>query len=234
MSGCPAKKIITVCAVIAIIALLFPFSVSCSKPPPPIAAFSVTYVSGELLMEDPIAGTIPLEVRFSDQSSGKISSWKWNLGDGTVVKGSGEEQRNFVHTYTVANSSGYVVLLTVQGPGGSQVEEGFVAVYICSEAANVELGQARKAVKDCLSAAGKTQLDSPVPPVPVPWTITWNGNPGIVMAGGRDAADFLGVWKPFKATYAVEPNGDINSGTDVDWRCVKWTLTGMGWRWGAK
>jgi len=85
MSGCPAKKIITVGAVIAIIALLFPFSVSCSKPPPPIAAFKVSYVSGELLMEDPIAGTIPLTVRFTDQSSGKISSWKWNLGDGIVV-----------------------------------------------------------------------------------------------------------------------------------------------------
>ena len=33
MSGCPAKKIITVGVVIAIIALLVPFSVSCSKPP---------------------------------------------------------------------------------------------------------------------------------------------------------------------------------------------------------
>jgi PKD repeat protein len=229
MSGCPAKKIITIGAVIAIIALLFPFSVSCSKPPAPIAAFKVSYVSGELLIvEDPIAGTIPLTVRFSDQSSGKISSWRWNLGDGTVVEGSGEEQRNFVHTYTVPNSSGYIILLTVRGPGGKHqwVEEGVVAVYTCSEAANVELGQARKAIKDCLSAAGETQLDSPVP-------VTWNGNPGIVMTGGRDAADFLGVWKPFKATYAVDLDGTITSGTDVDWRCVKWTQTGMGWRWGA-
>jgi PKD repeat protein len=223
MSGCPAKKIITVGAVIAIIALLFPFSVSCSKPPAPTAAFTVSYVSGELLMEDPIAGTIPLTVRFRDQSSGKISSWKWNLGDGTVVKGSGEEQRNFVHTYTVANSSGYVVLLTVQGPGGSQVEEGFVAVYICSEAANVELGQARKAVKDCKGTADTLDKFDPV----------WNGSRGKVTAGGRDAADYLGVWKPFKATYDVDQYGDINSGTDVSWDCVKWTLTGMGWRWGA-
>jgi len=235
MSGCPAKKIIAVGAVIAIIALLVPFSVSCSKPPRPIAAFSVSYVSGELLIEDPIAGTIPLEVRFTDQSSGEITSWRWNLGDGTIVEGSGEDSREFVHTYTYPNSSGYIVLLTVRGPGGKhqQVGEGLVAVFSCSEAANVELNQARKALEDCLSAAGKTQLDSPVPDK---WPITWNGSRGKVTAGGRDVADYLGVWRTFKATYDVDVNGDIDSGTDPPggWGCVKWTLTGMGWRWGAK
>ena len=222
MSGCPTKKIITIGAVIAIIALLVPFSVSCSKPPAPTAAFTVSYVSGELLIEDPIAGTIPLEVRFTDQSSGKITSWKWNFGDGPAIEG-GQELRDITHTYTVPNSSGYIVLLTVRGPGGSQVEEGFVAVYICSEAANVELGQARKAVKDCKGTADTLDKFDPV----------WNGSRGKVTAGGRDAADYLGVWKPFKATYDVDQYGEINSGTDVSWGCVKWTLTGMGWRWGA-
>ena len=235
MSGCPAKKIIAVGAVIAIIALLVPFSVSCSKPPRPIAAFSVSYVSGELLIVDPIAGTIPLEVRFTDQSSGEITSWRWNLGDGTIVEGSGEDSREFVHTYTYPNSSGYIVLLTVRGPGGKDqwVGEGLVAVFACSEAANVELNQARKALEDCLSAAGRTQLDSPVPDK---WPITWNGSRGKVTAGGRDVADYLGVWRTFKATYDVDVNGDIDSGTDPPggWGCVKWTLTGMGWRWGAK
>jgi PKD repeat protein len=225
MSGCPAKKIITVGAVIAIIALLVPFSVSCSKPPRPIAAFTVSYVSGELLIEDPIAGTIPLEVRFTDQSSGKISSWKWNFGDGPAIEG-GQELRDITHTYTRANSSGYVVLLTVQGPGGSQVEEGFVAVYICSEAANVELGQARKAIEGCMGPA-KTPLDKSV--------TGWDGSRGKVTAdkGVRDAADYLGVWKPFKATYDVDQYGTITTGTDVSWGCIEWTLTGMGWRWGA-
>jgi PKD repeat protein len=227
MSGCPAKKIITVGAVIAIIALLVPFSVSCSRPPRPTAAFTVSYVSGELLIEeDPIAGTIPLEVRFTDQSSGEISSWRWNLGDGTIVEGSGEEQRNFVHTYTYPNSSGYIVLLTVRGPGGKhqQVREGLVAVYSCSEAPNVEMGQAKQAIKECMGTA--RTLDKSVK--------GWDGSRGKVTAGGRDAADYLGVWKTFKATYDVSPNGDIDSGTDVSWGCVEWTLTGMGWRWSEK
>ena len=229
MSGCPAKKIITVGAVIAIIALLVPFSVSCSKPSRPTAAFTVSYVSGELLIEeDPIAGTIPLEVRFTDQSSGEISSWRWNLGDGTIVEGSGEEQRNFVHTYIYPNSSGYIVLLTVRGPGGKhqQVREGLVAVYSCSEAPNVEMGQAKQAIKECMGTA--RTLDKSVK--------GWDGSRGKVTAGNgvRDAADYLGVWQPFKATYDVSPNGDIDSATDVSWGCVKWTLTGMGWRWSEK
>ena len=32
----------------------------------------------------------------------------------------------------------------------------------------------------------------------------WDGSRGKVMAGGRDAADYLGVWKTFKATYDVD------------------------------
>jgi len=223
MSGCPAKKIIAVGAAIAIVALLVPFSVSCSKPPAPIAAFSVSYVSGELLIEDPIAGTIPLEVRFTDQSSGKITSWRWNFGDGPAIEG-GQELRDITHTYTYPNSSGYNVLLTVRGPGGKDqwVGEGLVAVFSCSEAANVELNQARKAVNDCLSAAGKTQLDSPVPDK---WPITWDGSRGKVTAGGRDAVDYLGAWKTFKATYDVDRYGTITSGTDAYWGCVYWDST---------
>jgi PKD repeat protein len=226
MSGSPAKKVITIGVVIAIIALLVPFSVSCSKPPRPVADFTVSYVSGELLIpEDPIAGTIPLMVRFTDQSSGKISSWRWNFGDGPAIEG-GEELRDITHVYTVSNSSGFIVLLTVRGPGGKddQVKEGLVAVYSCSEAANVELGQAKQAIKDCMGNA--RTLDKSVK--------GWDGSRGKVTVGGRDAADYLGVWRTFKATYDVSTGGDIDSGTDVSWGCVKWTLTGMGWRWGAK
>jgi len=215
MSGCPAKKIITVGAVIAIIALLFPFSVSCSKPPPPIAAFTVSYVSGEILMEDPIAGLAPLTVRFSDQSTGNISSWRWSLGDGTVV----EDERDFVHTYKTTNSSGYSISLAVRGPGGKgeEVERGLVAVFSCSEAANVELNQARDAIEALIQAAGK-------PPAPV---TVWDGSRGKVAAGGRDAADYLGVWKTFKAVYDVDANenGYITVGTDVSWGCVFWDST---------
>jgi len=219
MSGCPAKKVLTAAVLIAIIAVLVPFSASCSKPPRPTAAFTVSYVSGELLIaEDPIAGTIPLTVRFTDRSSGEITSWRWNLGDGTIVEGSGEDSREFVHTYKVSNSSGYIVLLTVRGPGGKDphAEEGVVAVYSCSEAANVELNQARKAIEGCMGPT-KTPLDKSV--------TGWDGSRGEVTAGGRDAADYLGVWKTFKATYDVDVYGSITSGTDQFWGCIFWDST---------
>jgi len=227
MSGCLAKKGITFGVVIAIIALLFPFSVSCSKPPAPTAAFTVSYVSGERLLEDPIAGLAPLTIQLSDQSSGKITSWRWNLGDGTIVEGAGDEERNFTHEYKNANSSGYVVLLTVRGPGGKDEEEsGIVTVFSCSEAANVELNQAKLAIKNCLSAAGKTVPDD----FPV---MGWDGSRGKVKTGGRDAADYLGIWKTFKATYDVDGYdisgyATIGTGTDVSWGCIYWNPNSLG------
>jgi PKD repeat protein len=225
MSGRLAKKVITLGVVIAIIALLVPFSVSCSKPPPPTAAFTFSYVSGELLIEDPIAGLAPLTVQFSDQSSGKITSWRWNLGDGTVVEGAGDEERNFTHEYKNANSSGYVVLLTVRGPGGKddQEEMGVVTVFSCSEAANAELNEAKLAIEGCMGTA-KT-LDK---------YDVWDGSRGKVIAGGRDAADYLRVWKTFKATYNVAQDGTITTATDVSWGCIQWAMSVTGPRWRAK
>jgi PKD repeat protein len=227
MSGSPAKKIITLGVVTAIIALLVPFSVSCSKPPAPTAAFTVSYVSGELMVsQEYIAGTAPLRIRFNDQSTGEITTWKWNFGDGTIVEGKDEDSRNPVHEYTTANT-GYIVTLTVRGPGGAdqKEEQSIVTVLRCSEAAVVELTQVGTAIQNCLDAAGKTSLDSPV--------TGWDGSRGEVVAGGRDAADYLGVWKTFKATYEVDQDGSIASGTDVSWGCVRWDPAGLlgrpGW-----
>jgi thermitase len=53
---------------------------------PPVANFTA----------DPLSGTVPLEVRFSDTSSNTPTSWSWDFGDG----GSSNLQ-NPVHTYTI-------------------------------------------------------------------------------------------------------------------------------------
>ena len=205
----------TIGPVIAFVVLLVPFSVSCSKPPAPTAAFAVSYVSGELLiLEDFIAGTAPLTIQFTDRSGGEITSWRWNLGDGTVIEGIDEASRNPVHTYTTTNT-GYIVSLTVRGPGGKsdpKVEQGIVTVFQCSEAANSELNQARQAIKDCRGTANT--LDK--------FGAGWDGSRGKIMAGGRDAADYLDVWTTFKATYDVDRYGVITSGTDVSWGCIRW------------
>src|SRR5690606_36356253 len=70
--------------------------------PRPIAAFSVDRASGQA----------PLVVRFFNQSSGNITSYSWDFGDG----GSSSEA-NPVHTFR--NPGVFTVTLTVRGPGGS-------------------------------------------------------------------------------------------------------------------
>lgn len=232
MSGSFAGKVVTSILLIALIATLVPLGIACSKPPRPTADFAFSYVEGEggdLLIADPIAGTAPITVRFTDQSSGQITSWRWSLGDGTVVEGAGAEARDFVHTYRTPNSSGYTVVLALKWPGGKPVIEeksGLVTVLSCSEAANTELSEAKLAIQGCLRAAGKTVLDAPA--------AGWDGGRDEITAGGIDAADYLRVWKYFKATYEVDDRGTIVSGSDVSWGCIEWTMSVTGPRWRAK
>jgi PKD repeat protein len=71
----------------------------------PIAAFTAT----------PTAGIAPLEVQFTDTSTGNVTSRSWDFGDG-----SSSIAQNPAHTYTVPGT--YTVSLTVDGPGGSDSE----------------------------------------------------------------------------------------------------------------
>ncbi len=73
--------------------------------PPPVAEFSGT----------PTSGTHPLNVDFTDLSSGSVTSWSWTFGDGGT-----STAQNPSHLYTAAGS--YDVTLTVTGPGGSDPE----------------------------------------------------------------------------------------------------------------
>jgi len=225
MPGSHVRKIITLAALVTLVGVLVPFSVSCSKPPRPTADFTISYVSGVRLIADPIAGLAPLTVRFTDRSTGDITSWRWNFGDGPAIEGSGPEHRNPEHTYTTINS-GFIVVLTVKGPGGKHsTDKTEVTVFSCSEAANSELNQARLAIKDCLKAAGTTAVDSEV--------AGWDGSRGVVTAGGLDAHDYLGVWREFRAVYTVDMGGEITYGTDVSWGCIQWDLSLTGARWRA-
>jgi len=70
--------------------------------PAPVASFGAT----------PTSGTAPLAVDFSDTSTGEITSWSWDLGDGDT-----STVQNPSHTYQTPGT--YSVRLTVTGPGGS-------------------------------------------------------------------------------------------------------------------
>jgi len=70
--------------------------------PRPIAAFTV----------DRNQGQAPLLVRFSNQSSGNITSYQWSFGDGTTTN-----EQNPQHQFSTPGL--YNVTLTVTGPGGT-------------------------------------------------------------------------------------------------------------------
>jgi PKD repeat protein len=79
----------------------------------PIAAFSAFSTSGKA----------PLNVSFTDSSTGSPTSWKWYFGDGT-----NSTERNPVHIYSKAAK--YTVSLTVNNPVGSNTEtmSGYITV----------------------------------------------------------------------------------------------------------
>jgi PKD repeat protein len=68
----------------------------------PVANFSVDHASG----------TAPLKVKFTDSSTGSITSRLWQFGDGTTDTAVSPR-----HNYKKPGS--YTATLTVNGPGGS-------------------------------------------------------------------------------------------------------------------
>ncbi|MHA1568168.1 MAG: M14 family zinc carboxypeptidase [Alphaproteobacteria bacterium] len=73
---------------------------------------------------NPVSGTRPLTVNFTDNSTGDVTGWDWDFGDG----GSSTAQ-NPSHEYTTNGL--FTVSLTVTGPGGTDtlVKEDFIEVY---------------------------------------------------------------------------------------------------------
>jgi len=72
-------------------------------PTPPVAAFTSA----------PNSGTAPLNVAFTDTSTGTITSWLWSFGDGAT-----STLQNPTHSFAAGTFS---VSLTVAGPAGSNV-----------------------------------------------------------------------------------------------------------------
>jgi len=68
----------------------------------PVADFSAT----------PTSGSVPLEVEFTDNSTGSPTSWEWSFGDKTY-----STEQNPVHTYSKPGK--YTVTLTVTNADGS-------------------------------------------------------------------------------------------------------------------
>ncbi len=60
----------------------------------------------------PRSGNLPLNVAFTDNTTGEPTEWNWNFGDGTY-----STQQNPVHTYSAAGN--YTVTLTATNTAGA-------------------------------------------------------------------------------------------------------------------
>ena len=82
---------------------------------------------------EPLSGTLPLTVTFTDTTVGDFDSWFWTFGDGGT---STAQHPN--HMYTVSGT--YTVSLTVDGPLGSDTETkpGYVTVWSGELAPNAD------------------------------------------------------------------------------------------------
>ncbi len=74
--------------------------------PPPVAGF----------VPDKTSGNIPLTVQFNNQSTGQITSFSWDFGDGQT-----SVDKNPTHVFTTAGD--FTVKLTAIGPGGQHVAQ---------------------------------------------------------------------------------------------------------------
>jgi hypothetical protein len=72
-------------------------------------------VVGAGFTADLTSGPAPLTVNFTDQSTGDITSWSWDFGDGAT-----STEQNPSHTYTDAGT--YTVSLAVTNPCGSDTK----------------------------------------------------------------------------------------------------------------
>jgi len=78
-----------------------------TQEPAPVAAFSVS----------PVSGYAPLAVQFTDASSGTVTSYAWDFTNDGVTDST---EKNPSYSYTTPGT--YSVRLTVTGPGGSDDE----------------------------------------------------------------------------------------------------------------
>ena len=82
------------------------YFLSDAQPQPPVANFVGT----------PTSGTAPLDVQFTDASTGVPTSWSWDFGDGTGTS----TQQHPSYTYTAIGT--YTVMLIAANAQGSDTE----------------------------------------------------------------------------------------------------------------
>jgi PKD repeat protein len=106
-----------IAAVLALIILVLSTLAGCGTAAPQ-AKFTAT----------PANGPPPLDVQFSDKSTGNISAWEWDFNDDGVVDSILQNPK-----YTYESPGNYTVSLTVRGPKGNntEVKKEYIEVTRC-------------------------------------------------------------------------------------------------------
>ncbi len=183
--------------------------------PPPVASFGAT----------PTEGVFPLLVEFGDASSGAVSGWSWEFGDGGT-----SSLQNPTHVYALAGS--FSVTLTVTGPSGmdTRVETGFIGAqvpafrYGMNSSAN---GWAARTIPFADALARGLEFGTLVGSVP---TFTFapliplGQEPPLLGQGWPDFSQMAPGEKPMSRLF-IDMNGSAPDGSTVPY-VVTWEGTG--------
>jgi PKD repeat protein len=71
----------------------------------------------------PITGAAPLTVTFADTSTGTISNWFWNFGDGNSTNAT---IKSMSHTYVTAGTYSVAEIVTGSGGSGSSTRDNYI------------------------------------------------------------------------------------------------------------
>jgi PKD repeat protein len=113
-----------------------------STPTPPVASFSGS----------PTSGTAPLNVAFTDTSTGGPTSWAWSFGDGTT-----STAQNPSKTYSAAGT--YTVELTVSNAVGTDTQTKVGYISVAAPAATI----LRQSVKTTVNTTASTTVTIATP-----------------------------------------------------------------------
>ena len=140
-------------------------------------------------------GFSPFQVVFSDTTSGTITSYVWNFGNGTIITNTTGASVN--NTYTTSGK--YTVTLTVYGPGGSSTQTlgSYVVAAPAPSLSNVTLNGESLVVSGTNGPAGvkyriltSTDLTSGIWTPLSTNTVSSNGTYGFTISATNPAAYF--------------------------------------------
>lgn len=175
-------------------------------PAPPVAAPVAEFIGS------PTSGTAPFTVTFTDQSTGSVTGWAWDFGDG-----SSSSSQNPTHNFTAAGS--YTVALTATGPGGSNTRTRMA--YVSAAAPTVPTTATLSGSESASVGSPHTSRVTLDQPADQTYTVTWTrsdsgtGSATSTITAGNTYVEATDTWAA------------IGSGRTVDFT-ISPTLTRVG------